>query len=179
MSQTNEVLTRLAPRLWNAFEELHSYAVLDGAANEGLLDVLYGSDQPKFECLFTGELAPDMAYVAPYLAELTEGSAFARWAVNGGWGQHWGIFVLSRVALPALWRHLRTLTKINDHEGRPIYFRFYDPRVLSLFLPTCDADQLKAIFGPVERFILEGATHEEGLGFSLQNGELMTESFAL
>ncbi len=179
MSQTNEVLTKLAPRLWNASAGLHGFAVLDGASNEGLLDVLYGDNRPKFECLFTGELAADMAYVAPYLAELNEGSEFARWAVEGGWGKHWGIFVLSQAELPELWRHLRSLTKIFDPEGRPMYFRFYDPRVLRQFLPTCDAAQLKAIFGPVERFILEGATPGEGLGLSLQDGALMAESFAL
>ena len=46
MSQTNEVLTKLAPRLWNASAGLHGFAVLDGASNEGLLDVLYGDNRP-------------------------------------------------------------------------------------------------------------------------------------
>jgi len=160
-------------------DSLHTYALLDGASNNGLLDVLYGNNRPKFECLFTGDLAPDMAYVAPYLAEMQEGSEFARWAVEGGWGKHWGIFAISKLELAPLWRHLRSLTRIIDPDGKPMYFRFYDPRVLRQFLPTCDAGQLKAIFGPVDKFILEGPTPEEGLMFSLHDGELLKETFSL
>ena len=179
MSQGNEVLAKLAPRLWNSSAAPHTFAVLDGAANEGLLDALYGSNGPKFECLFTGDLAPDMAMVAPYLAEMNEGSDFARWAVEGGWGEHWGLFVLSRVELPELWRHLRSLTRIYDPDGKPLFFRFYDPRVLRLFLPTCNAEQLQVIFGPVDRFIVEGPTPEEGLALSIAAGKLVEDKFLL
>lgn len=179
MSQQDNFLAKLVPRLWSSSTALHTFTVLDGASNDGLLNVLYGDKRPKFECLFTGELAPDMAYVAPYLAELQEGSDFAHWAVEGGWGNHWGLFVLSQVELPELWRHLRALTKIFDPEGSPMYFRFYDPRVLRQFLPTCDVDQLQAIFGPVDKFILEGDTPDQGLVFSFQAGELVQEKFSL
>lgn len=177
MAQANERLTKLTARLWPAGQVKHTYAILDAASIEGLLDKLYDTPGLKFECLFTGDLPPDMAYVAPYLVELPEGSDFARWVLSG-WGQHWGVYVLSQAELPELWRHLRTLTRVYDPEGQPMYFRFYDPRVLWNFLPTCSARQLNEMFGPVEKFILEGERPELGKSFSLADGELITENFA-
>jgi hypothetical protein len=34
-------------------------------------------------------------------------------------------------------------------------FRFYDPRVLSVFLPTCLPEQITEMFGPVTHFFVE------------------------
>ena len=56
-----------------------------------------------------------------------------------------------------------------------MYFRFYDPRVLRIFLPTCDAAQLKEFFGPVAHFICEDEDPAFGLVFSLEQGKLKTE----
>ena len=36
-------------------------------------------------------------------------------------------------------------------------FRFYDPAILRAFLPTCDASQLAAMFGPIEAYLIESA----------------------
>jgi hypothetical protein len=36
-----------------------------------------------------------------------------------------------------------------------LVFRFYDPRVLSIFLPTCLPEQITEMFGPVTRFFAE------------------------
>lgn len=39
-------------------------------------------------------------------------------------------------------------------------FRFYDPRVLRLYLPSCTTEELDRVFGSVERFILEDGSGE-------------------
>ena len=36
-----------------------------------------------------------------------------------------------------------------------MYFRYYDPRVLRVFLPTSNTEELTAIFGPVSCFLVE------------------------
>ncbi len=56
-----------------------------------------------------------------------------------------------------------------------MYFRFYDPRVLRIFLPTCDRSQILEFFGPVKIFICEDEDPEHILLFSHQNGELVTD----
>ena len=38
---------------------------------------------------------------------------------------------------------------------RDRYFRYYDPRVLRVYLPTCNARELQTVFGPVLRYLVE------------------------
>jgi hypothetical protein len=42
-----------------------------------------------------------------------------------------------------------------------MYFRFYDPRVLQAFLPTCTAEQLNGFFGPISRFFFQSDPSQE------------------
>ena len=135
--------------------KLNAYAVLDGAANPALLDHLYG-ERPEFECLYRGELEPDIAECAPYLAKLEPDTPFCDWVIGHCWGNNWGIFALSREGTRALRQHFRKLNMVYDPESnQPLLFRYYDPRVLRLFLPSCDAEQTAEFFGPVEAFIAE------------------------
>ena len=134
--------------------EAKIYALLDGASVDGLIDHLW-DEQPEFECLYRGELEPDMAEVAPYLVRLEPEADFTRWVLEKGWGKHWGIFAITDAEIYVLRRHFRTFTMVRDPDGKMLYFRYYDPRVLRVYLPTCNDKELKTIFGPVHRFYLE------------------------
>ena len=137
-----------------------AYAILDGASNPALLDHLYG-DRPEFACLYRGELEPDIAECAPYLARLEANTPFTQWALSG-WGRHWGIFALAECDFRTLLRHLRTLNRVYDPEShKPLLFRYYDPRVLSVFLPTCDEEQSAEFLGPVQAYFAEIEGGEE------------------
>lgn len=63
----------------------------------------------------------------------------------------------SRAILQELQRHFREFLQVEDESGKVFFFRFYDPRVLGLYLPTCTPLELRTIFGSVGRFCLEGA----------------------
>src|SRR4051794_8102089 len=143
-------------------EDATTFVVLDGASVPELLDQLYRL-RPDYECLYRGELKPDMAEVAPYLVKLAPGAEFTEWVCENGWGNHWGIFVNTRASLRELHRHLRTLLIVHDSAGKPLYFRFYDPRVLRVFLPTCNAEELKQLFGPVDSFVMEAESPETAM----------------
>lgn len=142
-------------RLWREAAGGFAYAVLDGAQNPQLLDMLFGANAPAFECLFTGELEPDMACVAPYLVQLESGSAFTDWLLNYGWGLNWGIYLASEKPLRAIWLHLRQFIKIYDPEGVAMYFRFYDPRVLRSALGVLDESQLMQLLQHARLFLAE------------------------
>ncbi len=146
-------------------EGANVFAVLDGASVPGLLGKLYAC-QPDYVCLYRGELEPDMAEVAPYLVELLPNSDFTDWVIEKGWGRHWGIFAIARADLWAaqrvrssllrsLRRHFRAFIIVYDPQGKPMYFRYYDPRVLRLYLPTCNAEETATLFGPVTYYFLE------------------------
>lgn len=154
------------------------YVIMDGASVDGLLDRLC-EYTPEFECLYRGELAPDLAEVAPYLVRLERGSAFTDWVVSSSWGKHWGVFPVSRADLPAMRRHFRGFLKVHDSEGKPLLFRYYDPRVLRVYLPTCSGKELEAIFGPVMHYIVEGDSPGELLRFQFTEGKLTISTINL
>jgi Domain of unknown function (DUF4123) len=154
--------------------ELNVFAVLDGASVPNLRTSLH-IFQPEYECLYRGDLKPDMAQVAPYLVRLEPNSQFTDWVVVDGWGKHWGIFVRSAEDMPAVRRHLRKLLVVHDENGNPLAFRYYDPRVLQVFLPTCNNEQLTSFFGPTHSFLLESEGADALLRLRLSKGALKLE----
>lgn len=153
------------------------FAVLDGASVAGLLDKLYELS-PNFCCLFRGALSPDMAEVAPYLVQLEAGTEFTRWVISQGWGNHWGIFAASDADLRRMRSHFRTFLIVYDETGRPLRFRYYDPRVLRLYLPTCNAQELATVFGPVASFTVEAADSATLLSFQAVSGTAQQKQIA-
>ena len=161
-----------------AIPETGVYAILDGASVPQLPQTL-ARLEVESECLFRGELEPDLAEVAPYLAVVPFDHPFTDWLLQEGWGQHWGIFAVSKADLRTLRMHLRTFLKVYGPDLKPLYFRYYDPRVLRAYLPSCNAKELETVFGPVLRYITEGETGQILLQFSLKDGACHTEQTAL
>ena len=54
------------------------------------------------------------------------------------------------IHLEGVRRQLRRALTVRDPNGRKLLFRFYDPQILRLFLPTCSAAELQTFFGPIE-----------------------------
>lgn len=133
----------------------NTYAVIDGASCEELLDKI-GEFSPEYFCLYAGEIEPDVAEVAPYLVALKAGHPFTEWFLANGLGRHWGIFARSPADLRTLRRHFRGFLMVRDPEGKQLYFRYYDPRVLRVYLPTCNPEETRYIFGPVMTLLTEG-----------------------
>jgi hypothetical protein len=158
--------------------EANVYAVLDGASVADLLGKLYDL-QPEFECLYRGELEPDIAEVAPYLVRLEAEAEFTVWVVEKGWGKHWGVFARSDADLRAVRRHLRTFLTVYDPDGKAMLFRYYDPRVLRSYLPTCDAKELQTVFGPVSHYLLEDEDPRTMLRFQLADDALARSELRL
>ena len=171
MAPHTEVIKR---HLFTA-DGLYAYAILDGASIPGLRAELQGKNAPaQFECLYRGALAPDMAEVAPYLVRLDSGDRFTDWLIDTGWGNHWGIYALSQLDFQSVRYHFRSLTRVYDETGqRYLYFRYYDPRVLRAFLPTCLEPQLAEMFGPVDCYLAEGEAATEMQRYTQEAGALV------
>ena len=108
--------------------------------------------------LYQGEALRDLAAVAPYIVEVGDDDRIFNWLWHEGWGESWGIWFWSLVSMPTLVDHFRRLTMVRTEDGQHLLFRFYDSRVLPTFLPTCNAQQLRQMFGPVERYLVEVET---------------------
>ncbi len=81
--------------------------------------------------------------------------------------------MVSRQGFRRLRDHLRSLTLVYRGDGVPLYFRFYDPRVLRVFLPTCTPVQLQQMFGPVDAYLAESEAGDAVSIFRL-NGDALS-----
>lgn len=141
------------------------YAVLDGASFVELVSDLKRL-RADYRCLYRGELAEDMASVAPYLVALTSGSELTLWVLNHIGQNFPGIFAQTTVSMDELRKHLRTFLMIKDADNNPLYFRYYDPRVLRSYIPSCTVEEKKTLFGPVSQYFAENREGSQLLRFS-------------
>jgi hypothetical protein len=58
-------------------------------------------------------------------------------------------------------------------------FRYYDPRVLRVYLPTCVTVELRTVFGPIECFWMEGESPEKMLEFCFLDRRLEERTWAI
>lgn len=173
MSLHPERRAQILQALWpegDAASKLSVWAILDCARDPKIYVALLAS-QLEFRCLYSGKLPRDLEMVAPQLVELHPGNRLTAQLLDEGWGNAWGLFL--RTADPSnLRHHLRKFLKVQDERGRRLLFRYYDPRVLRVYLPTCTAAELQQVFGPIECFLVESENAEAVSTFRLQRGVL-------
>ncbi len=154
----------------NLFRETESaplFTLLD-AARAPAVPARLAELEVEHASLFAGEMGELLKDVAPYLARCPQDSPLMKWLLEEGWGDSWGIFVSAPLSLEELRRHLKRFLLVRDEEGRRYHFRFYDPRVLRVFLPTCTAMEAAQFFGQIRQFLVEGDSAEELWIFELQ-----------
>jgi hypothetical protein len=159
-------------------EASYLYAILDGAAVPDLPMKMYEM-RPHQICLYRGELEPDLAEVAPYLVYLMPETEFTDWVLANCWGKHWGIFVQTQFSMVEVRKQFRRLLTVHDEAGNPLLFRYYDPRVLSKFLPTCESEDLKLFFDRASAIFAESDDAQELIRFQAQGEQLIQTVFSV
>lgn len=101
-------------------------------------------------CLYRGELDPEVAAEAPYLVRADPN--LVDWLHANVWKTPWGIFVISDAEPRVLRKHFRRFLIVQNDAGAAVYFRYYDPRVLKVFLPACNQAELVDWYGPVKAY---------------------------
>jgi hypothetical protein len=135
--------------LWAVVDATDAPAVPQKAAELGPARAL---------CLFQGEAEEREADTAPYLFLVDE--ALLAWLKETLWDEPWGILAAAATDLESLRKHFRRFLWVTAPDGaEKWYFRFYDPRVLAMYLPTCTPAELSWFHGPVRTFAV---TNEDG-----------------
>ncbi|ATB39457.1 FHA domain-containing protein [Cystobacter fuscus] len=150
------------------------FAVLDAARDERI-PVLLRESVEEYRSLYEGAQGEAMAEIAPYVVHLPGDSRLLRSLVQEGWGRNWGIFLSSQRPFKDVRRHLRKFLMVKDSVSRDLYFRFYDPRVLRVFLPTSWPEQNQALFEGVRAYWAEGDDGTSLLRFALKEQALHRE----
>jgi len=156
---------------------LKSFSLLDAGRSPKILR--WFGKAPSSACLFSGRSATTLASVAPYLVEFGKDRELLRQVLREGWGESWGSHVLSDGSLTDLRRHFRKYLMAEGPDAGLFYFRFYDPRVLRVFLPACNSEEARAFFGPVRAFVMEHGDPHKLLKFTLDGNGLVQETVAV
>jgi hypothetical protein len=141
------------------------FALLDAARDARVLELLRASKE-KYQSLYEGEQGKLLDDYAPYLLSLPPKSDFLETLVSEGWGKSWGLFLTCDKQFAQLRRYLRRFLLVKDESGRELYFRFYDPRVMRVYLPTCTPAETTRMFGPISRYLIEAAEPDVLLQFT-------------
>ncbi|RMG17056.1 MAG: DUF4123 domain-containing protein [Planctomycetota bacterium] len=148
------------------------YALLDGARHPDVYLEVRGAANEAL-CLYSGKLSQELEAAAPWLVALEPADPFCDFLARAGYGESWGVFLLSGASLKELRKHFRRFLLVQREDGSQRYFRYYDPRVLRVYLPTCTSEELDFVFGPVDRFFVEGRQPgDDVLVFSREGGGL-------
>jgi hypothetical protein len=150
------------------------FATLDGARVFDLPGIL-SAESVQFESLYEGGEGDELREVAPYLVALNGATVCLERLVSDGWGRSWGVYLSCNLPFDEVRHHLRKFLKVKTENGQLLYFRFYDPRVLRVFLPTCTQQQLTEFFGPIRTWWAEAAEPALCLAFGAGKAGLETE----
>ena len=153
--------------LWTALKEAPAtapYLLVDCAGLQGGRAEIPRQIFSQLECLFTGDLAKELADVGPYLGRLRSLDAGVTSTVEDLLLRQ----VASLAVVPAqadgaqprfseVHRHFRKFNVVYGPSGQPLFFRYYDPRVIPDVLQVFEPAQLEAFFGPMEALMLTDA----------------------
>ncbi|MBS1833708.1 MAG: DUF4123 domain-containing protein [Acidobacteria bacterium] len=127
----------------------------------------------EHECLFAGSLSIPLQRASPYLVRLELDDKSTIRLIEDGFGNSWGSFIRADVGIKTLRKHLRTMLRVQAPNGKYMLFRYWDPRVLRIYLPTCMPDEVHRFFGPMEQLWMEDAPLKNRfLRFIDRNGRL-------
>ena len=173
-------LQRIRQTLWP--EGLPGYTkvftIVDGAQDKRIYGAVDASRQdrcclPSIDRGWGGQDLPwQLLMTTPYLVQLDPDEEFTGYLLRNGWDRNWGIFFRSDTGMQNVRRHFRDLLVVRDEKGRRLMFRYYDPRVLRSYLPTCVPGELSQIFGPVDVYIVPGDEPDTAIEFRLDDGRL-------
>jgi len=158
------------------------YAILDSARKPEIAWKPY-EFFTEWVSLYKGEPEEILADVAPYLVNFLKKGQYnlelIKWIAEECWADSCAIFIESDYDLKNLLAHFQQFLMVMDEAGKAFYFRFYDPRVLRVYLPTCNNDELTTFFGPVQAFSMEGESAETINRFWISGKNLSSENITV
>lgn len=127
-------------------EVLYNFAIIDAASEPECFE-LFAQQDPVISCLYEEPLDSDVSKVAPYLIELTD--EVKDWLNERA--TPWGMYVSSECSFILLRQHLRqSLQAQVPEESQPQLFRYYDPRIIWLYIDAVPAIELYHFLGPID-----------------------------
>ena len=135
------------------------YGIIDSARNEDVFRHLI-TGNVRYKSLFEGTMDEQSYGVSGFLVECKKESLLFQWMTTEAWGESCCIFFTSKAGYDDLFKHFRKFNRVYLENDRVVLFRYYDPRVLRVYLPTCNRGEVDLFFGEVLSFFAEADTPE-------------------
>ena len=128
------------------------YAILDAYQAPAVPPKVQELGKERALSLFVGTAEQKYWELAPYLIAVEE--ATLDWILQDLGSQPWGVFALSKSGLETLRTHFRRFLIVQLPDGERWYFRYYDPRILTIYLSKCLPHELEIFYGPIRGFAI-------------------------
>lgn len=131
-----------------------TFAIVDAATCSILPELLEGSGL-QHRCLFTGQAEQEYRDAAPWLVQLEPGNRFTKQLLSmsdtpgGLWDLEPGLLLTSRMSFDQLWSHCRKFTRLQDDEGRWLYYRYWAPTVSTRVMALGNRPELIQLVSPL------------------------------
>ena len=99
--------------------------------------------------LYLGEALAEHGDESPWLATAGPHAELWTWLVEEGLGRRWGVFIVSTLSFPELRSHLRKFVQVRTTEGASLFFRFFDPQVLSGHVRVFSKEQRERFYAGI------------------------------
>jgi Domain of unknown function (DUF4123)/FHA domain len=141
------------------------YALLDAAREPSVLKVIFESKE-EYQSLYEGAPGAQLTHFAPYLVRIPPKSPLLDTLVHQAWAKSWGVYLTCGQPLKDVRTHFRNFLMVKLPDGKTVNFRYYDPRVLRRYLPTCNVEEISQFFGPIKHFLVEAEDPSLALNFT-------------
>lgn len=148
-------------KMFNELQRLNPggrwWVLIDAA---GLPDGRNSIDESKFsevECLFTGDLVDELVDVAPYLALIDQIDESIMGHLQYLLQEECAVLVMDEkkvMTFSETHRHFRKFNIVYDPDGNPMFFRYYDARVLQVVLHMLNGEQLESFYGSFHNLLM-------------------------
>lgn len=150
---------------WHADAGAVSQLLIDCAGWPGGKSALPTRHFEAIESLYGGELAEEVEEVGPYLAQVTLWSADALHVARSLLEQQAAVLLRPKAAdrdpyfvFRETRNHLRKYNVVYASDGKPMLFRYFDPRALKLVAECLDRGRFLEMFAPFAGvYVPEGA----------------------
>lgn len=122
------------------------YAIVDAAQNE-LIYTKIKCEADIYLSLYGNDVAESLKAVGPILFQLRKDNDLSSWLIDNGRDHNWFIlFASTGTTMVDLRRHFKRFAMVQSPNGNSMYFRYYDPRVLRSYIPSCSEEERAFIY---------------------------------
>lgn len=128
------------------------YGIIDAAQDERIYPLLK-SQADIYLSLYNNDVSESLKAVGPVLFQFRKDDRLSAWIITQGQYNNWFILFPSLgITMIDMRRHFKRFAMVEAPNGKHMYFRYYDPRVLRAYIPSCDEEERAYIFGNFSSF---------------------------